>query len=42
MFRIDPEVHVRSALAAQLVGLSMNEWGERALRHAAERATAKS
>jgi predicted HicB family RNase H-like nuclease len=42
MFRIDPQVHARSALAAQLAGLSLNEWGERALSQAAEQATSRS
>jgi predicted HicB family RNase H-like nuclease len=37
MFRIDPEVHARAALAAQLAGMSLNQWGEQALRQAAER-----
>jgi len=36
MFRISPEVHARAALAAQLSGLSLNQWAERALKEAAE------
>jgi predicted HicB family RNase H-like nuclease len=36
MFRIDPEVHARAALAAQLAGVSLNQWGEQALRRTAE------
>ena len=36
MFRIDPEVHARAALAAQLAGMSLNQWGEQALRKAAQ------
>ena len=36
MFRIPPEVHARAALAAQLSGLSLNQWAERALKEAAE------
>lgn len=35
MFRVDPEVHARAAMAAQLAGLSLNQWAERALREAA-------
>ena len=31
MFRIAPDVHARAALAAQLEGKSMNQWGEEAL-----------
>lgn len=37
MFRIKPEVHARAALAAQLAGKSLNQWGEEALMAAAER-----
>jgi predicted HicB family RNase H-like nuclease len=36
MFRISPEVHARAALAAQLAGKSLNQWGEEALAAAAE------
>ena len=36
MFRISPEVHARAAMAAQLSGLSLNQWAERALKEAAE------
>ena len=36
MFRISPEVHARAALAAQLSGLSLNQWAERALKEAAD------
>lgn len=36
MFRVDPEVHARAALAAQLSGKSLNAWGEEALRKAAD------
>ena len=35
MFRIAPEVHARAALAAQLAGVSLNQWAEQALRDAA-------
>lgn len=38
MMRIDPEVHARSALAAQLTGVSLNHFSEQALAFAAERA----
>ena len=37
MFRIDPEIHARATLAAQLSGMSLNQWGEEALRQAVER-----
>ncbi len=37
MFRIDPEVHAKAALAAQLAGQSLNQWAEEALRDAARR-----
>ena len=37
MFRIDPEIHARATLAAQLAGLSLNQWGEQALRRAVEK-----
>ena len=36
MFRISPEVHARAAVAAQLSGLSLNQWAEKALKEAAE------
>ena len=35
MFRISPKVHARAALAAQLAGLSLNQWAEKALSEAA-------
>lgn len=38
MFRVDPQVHARAALAAQLAGKSLNAWGEEALRQAADNA----
>ena len=28
MFRIDPEVHAKAALAAQLKGVSLNQWAQ--------------
>ena len=37
MFRVDPTVHARAALAAELSGKSFNQWAEEALREAAER-----
>jgi predicted HicB family RNase H-like nuclease len=36
MLRVDPTVHSRAAMAAEAAGLSLNQWGERALRKAAE------
>lgn len=42
MLRIDPKVHARAALAAQLAGMSMNQWGEKVLREAAERVAAQA
>ena len=35
MFRIAPEVHARAALAAQLRGISLNQWAEEVLAEAA-------
>lgn len=35
MFRVDPEVHRRSALAAEIAGRSLNQWAEKALDEAA-------
>lgn len=35
MFRVRPEVHARAALAAQLAGKSLNQWGEEVLMAAA-------
>jgi predicted HicB family RNase H-like nuclease len=34
MFRIDPVVHAKAALAAQLKGISSNQWAEDMLRKA--------
>ena len=31
MFRIDPQVHAKAALAAQLKGISLNQWAEEVL-----------
>lgn len=39
MLRVDPEVHASAALAAELSGKSLNEWGQEALREAAEKFT---
>jgi predicted HicB family RNase H-like nuclease len=38
MLRVDPSVHAKAALAAQLAGKSLNQFGEEALRAASERA----
>ena len=35
MFRIDPEVHRKAALAAELSGKSLNQWAEDVLAKAA-------
>jgi predicted HicB family RNase H-like nuclease len=35
MFRIDPEVHAKAAMAAQLKGVSLNQWAEEVLGRAA-------
>ena len=35
MFRIDPAVHAKAALAAQLKGISLNQWAEEVLKEAA-------
>lgn len=35
MFRVAPEVHAAAAKAAELTGVSLNEWAETALRDAA-------
>jgi predicted HicB family RNase H-like nuclease len=32
MFRVDPSVHARAAMAAQLRGISLNQWAEEAIR----------
>jgi predicted HicB family RNase H-like nuclease len=36
MLRIDPELHARVAIAAELAGKSLNQWGEDVLRGATE------
>ncbi len=35
MFRVDPEVHRKAAVAAELSGKSLNQWAEEALEKAA-------
>ena len=35
MFRIDPDIHAKAALAAQLKGISLNQWAEEVLGKAA-------
>ena len=35
MFRVNPEVHRRAALAAELAGKSLNQWAEEVLERAA-------
>lgn len=35
MFRVDPEVHRRAALAAELSGKSLNQWAEDVMKLAA-------
>jgi predicted HicB family RNase H-like nuclease len=35
MFRVDPEVHRKAALAAELSGKSLNQWAEEVLGRAA-------
>lgn len=37
-FRVDPEVHRKVALAAELAGKSLNQWGEQVMSEAADRA----
>ena len=38
MVRVDPEVHARAALAAELAGKSLAKWTEERLREDADRA----
>lgn len=40
MLRVDPTVHSKVAIAAENAGKSLNQWGEEALRKAAEAETA--
>ena len=35
MFRIAPEIHAKAALAAQLKGISLNQWAEEVMEKAA-------
>ena len=37
MLRVDPSVHSKVALAAEIAGKSLNQWGEDVLREAAEK-----
>lgn len=37
MFRVDPQVHADVSTAAQVSGISLNQWAEQALRDAARR-----
>lgn len=37
MVRLDPEVHAKAALAAELAGKSLAKWTEESLRESAER-----
>ncbi len=37
MLRVDPSVHAKAAMAAELAGKSLNEWGADALSRAAKR-----
>ena len=39
MFRVDPEVHRKAALAAELSGKSLNQWAEEVLNCAARGGT---
>ncbi|MGB8842209.1 MAG: type II toxin-antitoxin system HicB family antitoxin [Aliidongia sp.] len=36
MFRVTPKIHQSAALAAEVAGKSLNQWGEEALRRQAE------
>ncbi|WP_414695514.1 hypothetical protein [Pedomonas sp.] len=42
MLGIDPKVHARAELAAQLAGMGMNRWDDPLLREAADRAAARA
>lgn len=39
MLRVGPEVHSKAALAAELSGKSLNQWGEEVLAEAAQKVT---
>lgn len=36
MFRVDPNVHARALVAADVAGKSLNQWAEEAIRSAAD------
>ena len=36
MFRISPEIHARASRAAELAGMSLNQWAEAVLKKASE------
>lgn len=36
MLRLPPDLHARASAAAQVTGMSFNQWAARALEHAAE------
>ncbi len=38
MFRVDPALHAKAALAAELAGKSLNQWGEETIAEAIGRA----
>lgn len=38
MLRVDPEVHSKAAIAAELAGKSLNQWSEEVLARAADEA----
>ncbi len=40
MLRVDPAVHSKVALAAEIAGKSLNQWGEEVLREAAKKQVA--
>ena len=42
MFRISPEIHARAALAAQLKGVSLNQWAESVLNVASMKSAGSS
>lgn len=42
MLRVDPAVHARSMLIAQLEGISLNQWAERVLDEASRKAAPRS
>jgi predicted HicB family RNase H-like nuclease len=42
MLRVDPMVHANAALAAEIAGKSLNQWGEEVLSEAARRYAPKA